>query len=247
MDAQQVQHIFRDPIVRDLEIEILNYQREHERKGYDRGIEKERVKVLLDIRKKALDRMFVIDAESKQLLSEFNDAMSGAVLKAAYRAELVRKQNLDLLGSDICVVSKCFLGYAYPKNHPVRSNRSKKIWAILSGTIDDYCPLYDDGVIMGGYRAEGIDNVYAEISKNNILYLQDGIDNWNEGLDSEMTRDMHLTHQFHNLYGHTHFSIFDLLWVRNFEIETIMEHDWSVGAGSDDYDIDWDKCDYYED
>lgn len=152
-----------------------------------------------------------------------------------------------MLGEDIEVVSKCFLDYGYPQSHPVQTIRSKKIWAILNGTIDNYCPYYDDGVIMGGYTADGTADVYDQAPKNSILYQQKEIDNWNEGLDPELTKDMHLTFQFHNLYDHTHFSIFDLLWVRKFEVETTMEHDWSIGKGSDDDELDWNKCDYYDD
>lgn len=247
MDMQHVKEIFKDPVIRDLEISVLHHWMSQEHRKYNRTTEKECIKTLLKIRKKVLDRMFVMNEESKQLLAEFNDAMSDAVLRAASQAEQVRRYNQDLLGEDIEVVSKCFLDYGYPQSHPVQTIRSKKIWAILNGTIDNYCPYHDDGVIMGGYTADGTADVYDQAPKNNILYLQKEIDNWNEGLDPELTKDMHLTFQFHNLYDHTHFSIFDLLWVRNFEVETTMEHDWSIGKGSDDDELDWDKCDYYDD
>lgn len=39
--------------------------------------------------------------------------------------------------------------------------------------------------------------------------------------DREMTKDMHLTRVFHNIYEHMEFSIFDLLWVRDFNIEVL--------------------------
>ena len=43
-------------------------------------------------------------------------------------------------------------------------------------------------------------------------------ENWNEGLDKEKTKDMKLCYAFHNINTHTAFSIFDLLWVRDFYI-----------------------------
>ena len=43
-------------------------------------------------------------------------------------------------------------------------------------------------------------------------------ENWNEGLDKEKTKDMKLCYAFHNINAHTAFSIFDLLWVRDFYI-----------------------------
>ena len=44
-----------------------------------------------------------------------------------------------------------------------------------------------------------------------MLYLSEKTDNWNEGLNPELTSDMHLIYPFHNLYEHTCFSIFDLI------------------------------------
>ena len=164
----------------------------------------------------------------------------------------MRKRSISLYES-VCkagihgsveVTSKCFLGYEYSKIHPVQTMRAKKIWAILNGTIDDYMLLYcDDGV-------NGFD-IYAENpeieSENELLYMNEEEDNWNEGLDREMTKDMHLTYAFHNLYEHTEFSIFDLLWVRDFNIEVHAEID-SHTYPTDDWgeDLDWRKCDYYD-
>ena len=34
--------------------------------------------------------------------------------------------------------------------------------------------------------------------------------------------------QFHNLYEHTCFSIFDLLWVRDFNVEISVEYDYAT-------------------
>lgn len=56
-------------------------------------------------------------------------------------------------------------------------------------------------------------------TEHQVLYLDDNLDNWNEGLDRKLTEDMHLIFPFHNLYSHMEFSIFNLLWVRDFNIE----------------------------
>ena len=58
---------------------------------------------------------------------------------------------------------------------------------------------------------------------------------------------MHLIFPFHNLYSHMEFSIFDLLWVRDFNIEVNAEVD-SNTYNNDDYgdDLDWNKSDYYD-
>lgn len=84
-------------------------------------------------------------------------------------------------------------------------------------------------------------------SENELLYLNEELDNWNEGLDMEMTKDMHLTYAFHNLFSHLDFSIFDLLWVRDFNIEIHVEYDYHT-YDNEEYgdDLHWDKCDYFD-
>jgi len=44
-------------------------------------------------------------------------------------------------------------------------------------------------------------------------------------LDRELTKDMHLVYPFHNLFEHMEFSIFDLLRVRDFNIEVEVDMD----------------------
>ena len=117
------------------------------------------------------------------------------------------------------------------------------MWAILNGSIDKYIPLYEDGVDL-----ISVSSWDSEIpTEHQVLYLDDKLDNWNEDLDGNLTEDMHLIYPFHNLYSHMEFSIFDLLWVRDFNIEVNAEVD-SNSYNNDDYgdDLDWDKCDYFD-
>jgi hypothetical protein len=117
------------------------------------------------------------------------------------------------------------------------------MWAILNGSIDKYIPLYEDGVDL-----ISVSSWDSEIpTEHQVLYLDDKLDNWNENLDRKLTEDMHLTFPFHNLYSHMEFSIFDLLWVRDFNIEVNAEVD-SNSYNNDDYgdDLDWNKCDYFD-
>ena len=41
-------------------------------------------------------------------------------------------------------------------------------------------------------------------------------DNWNEGLDPELTKDLHLIKQFHDLFEDTEFAITDFIYCRDF-------------------------------
>lgn len=48
------------------------------------------------------------------------------------------------------------------------------------------------------------------------LGMEDENDNWNEWLDREWSKDMHLIYPFHNLYDNCFFSLYDLVYVREF-------------------------------
>ena len=43
--------------------------------------------------------------------------------------------------------------------------------------------------------------------------------NWNEGLDPELTKELQLISQFHNLFQHMSFAITDFIYVRKFKTE----------------------------
>ena len=49
--------------------------------------------------------------------------------------------------------------------------------------------------------------------------------NWNELLDQELTKDLHIIQQFHNLFDHTKFALTDFIFFRDFVLEysTIIE------------------------
>ena len=238
-----VQEFFDTTAVRSVEEQILSLYHETERNHWYNDENKKAIRSLLEVRKQVLDSMFVMDEHSKQLLAEFNEAMKQQMVE-------MRKQAIELYNNvykpdmvgHIEVTAKCFMGYEYSKIHPVQTMRAKKMWAVLNGSLDDYIFLYhEDGV--DSFNISSEDHKIA--SENEFLYLNEVPDNWNEGLERELTSDMHLTYAFHNLFSHLDFSIFDLLWVRDFNIEIHVEYDYHTYE-SDDYgdDLDWNKCDY---
>jgi len=237
------QEIFNSTAVRSVEEQILDLYHETERKHWYNDENKKAIKSLLEVRRRILNSMFVLDEQNKQLLAEFNEAMKQQLIE-------MRKRAIDLynsvyrldMGGSVEVEGKCFMGYEYSKIHPVQSMRAKKMWAVLNGSLDDYIFLYcEDGV--DGFLISSDDPKIA--TENEFLYLNEVRDNWNEGLDCELTSEMNLTYAFHNLFSHLDFSIYDLLWVRDFNIELHAEIDYHTYK-NDDYgdDLDWSKCDY---
>ena len=96
-------------------------------------------------------------------------------------------------------------------------------------------PMYEGGV--DAWYCSGRNSG----SENELLYLNDTTDNWNEGFDQEMTKDMHLIFAVHNLFQHMEFSIFDLLWVREFEITVDVSTYYSTGSEEYITYIGWDE------
>ena len=220
-----IQEIYDSWPLRRLEHSILDLQRKKDKGLWGRETGVVAIRELLEHRKNLLDGMFVMDAHYKQLLYDFNEAIKEQMIE-------VRKRTINLyeaiskarIPGTIEVKGKCYLGFNYPKLHPIQDNRAHKMWDILNGCDDNYMPLYDDGLGQFEiYSYNMTDTGYDSV--NQTLYLGEEPYNCNDGLNREMTEDMMLTFQFHDLYDHMEFSIFDLLWVRDFELELDVEMD----------------------
>lgn len=91
----------------------------------------------------------------------------------------------------------------------------------MGGAIYDsgWNPLYDDGVTLPTLTLP------SDIDESFDSFI--GMDcpppNWNEGLDQELTKDLHLISAFHNLFDHMNFAITDFIYVRKFETEINIE------------------------
>ena len=241
-----IQEIYNTRPVIEVEHMIFDCQRQSEKGPWSMETGKVAIQNLLRIRKTILNEKFEMDEHYLQLLSDFNETMKQQMIEmrkrtiALFESVDVFAANAELPGN-IEVEGKCFFGYDYPSLHPIQNERAKQMWDILNGTIDNYIPLYSNG--FGQFRVDTFhskaEKHWQPISKFNIhlctfhipeiesehkmLYLDDEIDNWNEGLDSELTKDMHLIYPFHNLFEHMEFSIFDILWVRDFIIKLNVE------------------------
>lgn len=236
-----VQEIFNTPAVRAVEIEILYALQKEEGRTGDDAI-RTMVHHLLLVRKQILNSMFVMDEQYKQLLSEFNESLKAAICRMRQQVICMHQSALQSGLPGIETNGRLFLGYAYPKLHPVQTMRAKKIWDLLNGSYDNFFPLYEDGAM----HIRLIEDREA-VSENYCLYLGEEEDNWNEGLDRKLTSDMHLCFGVRNLTEHNAFSWFDLLWVREFSTEITTEFQELAGKDSyPEYDLDWDICDFFD-
>lgn len=174
---------------------------------------------LLELRKELLNRQ--AKAHQKELVPDiiaFNDALREA-LKEMY--ETARRIYRDTLTSDygehLQVSAGCYLSGIYPSLHPLQNDSRQALWdAICDG---GYNPLYRDGVSFSKLTLPGD---FRE-SFDDFVGLNCLPPNWNEGLDQEFTKDLHLISPFHHLLDHTNFALTDFIFVRDFRTEITIE------------------------
>lgn len=169
---------------------------------------------LLEVRKKLINKRVLQHQE--EILPDiiaFNDALNNTLRELQARArDVYNTLKANEQFGDIDITAQCYLG-DYPKNHPVQGDDREDFWFAIRDTAWNpantseftfhKCDLFD--------------------SFESIRGLDCPPDNWNEGLDRELTKDLHLTMPFHFLFAHSNFAITDFIYVREFITEINVE------------------------
>ena len=178
--------------------------------------------VLLSLRKDIINKQVL--ANQKELLPDiiaFNDALRESLRDMYDRAHRIWDKMINIIdegdGEEMELTAKIYLDTDYPALHPIQGNDRQDLWYALCD--DDLNPMYADGI-----------SVLTLTFPRDEDYTFDtfiGMDcpppNWNEGLDPELTKDLHLISQFHNLFEHMLFAITDFIYVRKFRTEINIE------------------------
>ena len=167
---------------------------------------------LLELRKYMLDKMALKHQE--ELLPDiiaFNDALRDALQEMYTHAHSLYEQ-VSAIQPDIELEAKCFLSQEYPQLHPYQVDGRQDLWNALCDM--GWNPMYD-GVAIGPLRLpRDINDTFDTLIGMDCPPL-----NWNEGLDPELTKDLHLTSAFHHLFCHTNFALTDIIYIRDFNLE----------------------------
>ena len=175
---------------------------------------------LLEMRERMINQKVL--AHQEEILPDiiaFNDALTSALREMYDRAHRIwdDMKNVDSYGDDVELTAKCFLSRDYPELHPVQGEDRQELWGALCDS--EWNVLYSDGVSLPTLTLPRDINV----SFDNLIGMDCPPPNWNEGLDHELTKDLHLTSAFHNLFDHMNFAITDFIYVRKFETEINIE------------------------
>ena len=178
--------------------------------------------VLLSLRKDIINKQVL--ANQKELLPDiiaFNDALREALREMYDRAHCIWNKMINIIdegdGEEMELTAKCYLDTDYPVLHPIQGGDRQDLWyALCDGNLN---PMYADGIsvlTLTFPRDEGY-------SFDSFIGMDCPPPNWNEGLNSELTKDLHLISQFHNLFQHMLFAITDYIYVRKFRTEINVE------------------------
>lgn len=179
-----------------------------------------------DYERLLLLRKYIINhrvlAHQEEILPDiiaFNDALTNALQKMYDKAHRIWdniKGNKEF-GEDPELTAKCFLDYEYPKAHPIQGEEQQELWDAL---CDNRHSSYQNGITL-----VPLSIVLRNEKESFERFI--GMDfpppNWNEGLDTELTKDLHLTSAFHNIFFHMGFAITDFIYVRQFEEQINIE------------------------
>jgi hypothetical protein len=127
------------------------------------------------------------------------------------RAHELHRQ-MSAIQPDIMLTAKCYLAYDYPALHPYQNEDRQDLFDAICDF--GWNQLYADGVTFALELPRDIN-----IPFDTIRGMDSAPFNWNEGLDPELTKDLHINRAFHNLFDHTKFALTDFIFVREFNIE----------------------------
>lgn len=198
-----------------IEEQIIQEYNNTRHNGLDNG-------ALLNLRRHIINKEIL--AHQADILPDivaFNDALRDALREMYDRAHRIWNKMIQTIdetdGEEMELTAKCYMDHHYPRQHPIQSDNRQELWeALCDGDLN---PLYADGIsvlTLTFPRDEGY-------TFDSFIGLDCPPPNWNEGLDSEMTKDLHLISQFHQLFQHMQFAITDFIYVRDFYTEIRVE------------------------
>ena len=178
--------------------------------------------VLLSLRKDIINKQVL--ANQKELLPDiiaFNDALREALRDMYDRAYRIWDKMINIIdegdGEEMELTAKIYLDTDYPALHPIQGDDRQDLWYALCD--DDLNPMYADGISVLTLTFPRDENYTFD----RFIGMDCPPPNWNEGLDLELTKDLHLISQFHNLFQHMLFAITDFIYVRKFRTKINIE------------------------
>jgi len=146
-------------------------------------------------------------------LVDFDNAAKAAMHELFEHGKRVyEKMSAKYKGWTVDVYAYLVPSSRYPALHPVQDRFHERLWqfALRSKALNKYFYLF-----IPRLHWSSDDTHHPEKLEDNDLYVPN--DNWNEGLDWELTKDLHLSHYFHHIWECSSFAYTDFIFVREFD------------------------------
>ena len=173
----------------------------------------------LESYEEAIKTLFEIRRDMIRMVKDFNNALRNALTELYHEAHDAYSRLKDMVGKDIHVSAKLWIDDEYPPTMTDQSDRAKRIWELLLNP--DLNTMYDDGCDNGVFDPTESLNYY--------LYLFEHPEDWSDDIvglfDCQLPKDLTMVYAAHNLGAHTYFTIFELMHVRKFKKEIIVNID----------------------
>lgn len=187
---------------------------------------------LLKLRKDLLNQQaLALQSELLPDIIAFNDALRNALHSMYKHTHQVWNDLAGLHYENFEVTARCYLGSDYPTLHPLQNNSRQDLWDALRDS--GYNPLYEDGVSLSTLTLPND----LHKSFDDFIGMTCPPPNWNEGLDQDLTKELHLISPFHHLFDHTNFALTDFIFVRDFRTEINVEIDNEIIDGKQSTNI----------
>ena len=176
------------------------------------------IDILCDYSVKMIEREIIQGYNNTRCYDSDNGALLSLRNDRAHRIWNKLIQNIDETdGEEMELAAKCYFGADYPALHPIQGGDRQELWYALCD--EDLNPIYADGasVLTLTFPRD------EDESFDSFIGMDCPPPNWNEGLDPELTKDLHIISQFHNLFQHMLFAITDFIYVRKFKTEINVE------------------------
>jgi hypothetical protein len=193
--SEKIREILQDYSVKQIEEQIFQF---------NSPFVNDDISTLLEIRKNIINH-YVLQQLELVLpdIVAFNDALREALRTTYEKGRMVYDTN-KALDSNVRLEATCFLSKDYPKLHPLQGDYCDNLWRTLCEK--QYNDMYRWGA---GY--------YCMVNQSFDEFIGATYnENWNDGLNPELTKDLHLIKQFHDLFEDTEFAITDFIYCRDF-------------------------------
>lgn len=175
---------------------------------------------LLSVRRDMINHIVKTNlSEFLPAIIEFNDKLTNALNEMYERAHTLWdgiEGSLDLY-DNVELTAHCFLSHNYPAIHPVKDQDRQELWDALCNCDNNI--LYYNGITL----KELVLPRDSGMSFQSFTGMDCPPPNWNQGLDMELNKELHLIQQFKHLFLDMKFAITDFIYVRDFDIKINLE------------------------